>query len=281
MRLFFLLLAFALSGCNKRHTESKPTEDLGSNILSPKVAYQTTPPGTGVKIDSDLSKLSPRERFQALFFSTESYRREAVRLMVEEANRVAKDLQLDENLPITETNLLERYVTPPRMAQAMMMLGHISTTNYTYYFSVSNKFSFLTRQNLDREFVQLRTEYLWPIERLDTNAAYRLATELLAAVSVDVDALNRDCAVRIESCRPEGKNSKHFVPIYWISWVSKNPTKGEIVAMVELFEPTRTIRQLYVKRAEYILRKPLEITNLDYLLSQTNASPTPPTRQFP
>jgi len=52
--------------------------------------------------------------------------------------------------------------------------------------------------------------------------------------------------------------------------VAKGEQKLGSVAGIELLEPTKSIHQLYVKRAEYILRKPIVITNLDFLLSQTN-----------
>ncbi len=101
---------------------------------------------------------------------------------------------------------------------------------------------------------------------MDTNAAYQSATQFLNAASMDVKALNRDCSLTIRAFTPEGEQSAHFVPVYWVSW-SKD---GEPVASVELFEPTKTIRQMHVNRSEYILRQPLQITNLDFLLSQTN-----------
>jgi len=37
---------------------------------------------------------------------------------------------------------------------------------------------------------------------------------------------------------------------------------------------TKTILQMHVNKSEYILRKPLQITNLDFLFSQTNAPVT-------
>ena len=37
---------------------------------------------------------------------------------------------------------------------------------------------------------------------------------------------------------------------------------------------TKTILQTQVNKSEYILRKPLQITNLDFLFSQTNAPVT-------
>ena len=81
----------------------------------------------------------------------------------------------------------------------------------------------------------------------------------------------------ILSVTPEGPDGKHFVPVYSVTWVSKR-AEGQDIGMgsgasIELFEPTREIRQLHVLSSEYILRKPLEVQNLDSLLAQTNATP--------
>jgi hypothetical protein len=207
-----------------------------------------------------------------MMFTTKAYREEALRLIIEEANCVARELNLPESLPITETNLLGAYITPPRMAQGMRALGNITTSNYTYYISVDNKFSFLVRRNLEQEYSNLRAHCLWPMSRMDTNAAYQIATQLLAAASMDVNALNRDCKVQIQAFTPEGRAGKHFVPVYWVYWVA--PSRG-ITASIEFVLPTRTILQMHVKDSKYILRKPLEIANLNFLLSPTNSAPVP------
>ena len=84
--------------------------------------------------------------------------------------------------------------------------------------------------------------------------------------SMDVKALNRDCKLTIRVFTPEGEHGSHFVPIYWVSWgIGDKP-----VASVELFEPTKTLRQMHVNGPKYILRQPSQVTNLDFLLSQTN-----------
>jgi hypothetical protein len=214
--------------------------------------------------------MNPKERFNALTFTTPAYRNEALRLVIEEANRVAQELNLQEQLPITQTNLLEAYISPPRMAQGMKAIGNITTSNYVYYVSVGNKFSFLVRTHLEEEETQARSKYLWPVSQVDTNAAYQLATQFLAAASMDVNALNTNCDLHIDTCLLESAKGKHFVPLYWITWSEKN-NRGLGGASIELFLPTKTILQIHVNKSEYILRKPLEITNLDYLLSQTNA----------
>lgn len=186
---------------------------------------------------------------------------------------MALDLQLSELLPILETNLLEIYITPPRMDQGMKAIGSITTSNYTYFVSVGNKFSSLVRNKLEREYGELQKKYLWPMNQADTNAAYQLATQILTTASMDVAALNRDGSVLINAFTPEGKNGKHFVPVYWVSWIKAREVGT--LASLELLLPTKTIRRLHVNKSEYILRKPLEITNADFLLSQTNAPAKP------
>lgn len=230
----------------------------------------------------DLMQMTSKERFQQLKFTTPAYRKEALRLVIEEANQVAHELNLLEPLPIVETNLVSAYIPAPGMARRLGGgLGNITTSNYTYYVSVANKFSFLEKRNMEQEYIRLRNQYLWSVKRMDTNVAYQAATQFLAAASMDVIALNQDCDVHIDAFMPEGINGKVFVPVYGIHWTSKNPEIRGSVAEVKYIEPTKTICQLRVSKPEYILRKSLLITNLDFLLSQTNApsssnAPAPP-----
>ncbi len=148
--------------------------------------------------------------------------------------------------------------------------GNITTSNYTYYITIADKFSFLEKRNMEQDYRDLKVQYLWSTNRLDTNAAYQLAVRFLKEASMDVNGLNRDCDVHIEALFPGGKSGKSFVPIYWVYW-EKRMSKGHgSMASVEVFEPTRTIRSLRVEDAKYILRKPLQVANVDSLLGQTN-----------
>lgn len=208
-------------------------------------------------------------RLRTLTAITPAYRTEAVRLLLGEANNIAKALSLGEQLPITEKELLGSYVSPPAFAQSFGALGNITTSNYVYYVSVGGKFSFLVRTRLREEYADLRRQASRDMALLDTNAAFGLATQFLAQASMDVEALNRDCKVRTTALTPDGPAGKHFVPVYWVSWLKAESGRGS-AASVELFEPTKTLRQMYVNESKYILRKPLVITNRDYLLSQTN-----------
>jgi hypothetical protein len=207
-----------------------------------------------------------------MMFTTPAYHQEALRLVIEEANRVARELNLPESLPIVESNLVTSYIPSPGMAQRLGgALGNVTTSNYTYYVSIANKFSFLEKRGMEETYSELRNKYLWPINRMDTNAAYQLATQFLAAASMDVKSINRDCNVYIDAFMPNGTGSKFFVPIYGVHWTSKNSQIRGSLAEVKFIAPTKTICQLRVSNPEYIFRRALQITNLVSLLNTNNA----------
>ena len=93
----------------------------------------------------------------------------------------------------------------------------------------------------------------------------------MSAAGVDVDALNRDCTVDVRASTPEGPRGKHFVPDYWIAWQRFRTN----IAFLEYFEPENSIRSLHVYDSKYLLRKPVVITNLLELLSDTNFPANP------
>ena len=194
--------------------------------------------------------------------ASDRYRGDALRLLIEEANKVAHDLKLDERLPIVEADLVAQYVPGLPIAPKLRIVGNISTSNYTYYVSIDNKFSFLERTGLAREYERLKQQYLWPMSRLDTNAAITLATQLLSSVPMDVDALNREARINVLAFTPEGKSGAHFVPVYWVYWMPKDVSRNGSIATLQLFTPTRLVLQLRVERSKYILRRPLPVERL-------------------
>jgi hypothetical protein len=209
-------------------------------------------------------------------FSTEAYEREAVKLLLEEANRVAKELRLPESLPITESNLTRVFIV--RYGMSLMkpkMIGNIHTKDYGYFVSVGHRLSYVEGAHQDEDALRWMDEYRWPKDRLDTQGAYQLATQWLAAARMDVESLNRECRVQIKpdpfANRDPGRGK--FVPIYFVSWQSpQNRAEGYgDVASVKLFYPSKTLISMRVEASKYILRPPLVFTNLDQLLLETNA----------
>lgn len=228
--------------------------------------------------------------FANWMFTTPAYNKEALRFVIQEANSVAQELQLPEQLPVTETNILESFITPyPMRRHTRGAVGNVTTSNYIYCVSIDGKFSYLEKTHQDAQRSEWAAEYSTPVSQLDpntgqqifetntaftlldTNAAYQLATQWLADVSMDVSGLNQDYPHLVHPTLVWGSRGElRFVPLYWISWSHKY---GETsTAYVEVFLPTKTLVQLRVEDSKYILRKPLVFTNLDYLLSQTNAS---------
>lgn len=211
-------------------------------------------------------------------FTTREYREAAFKLVLQEANRVAIELQLPEKLPIMETNLVEAFITPFGFNCLHQSIGSVTTKKYCYFISQGNKFNEVDATDYDQICGKLRGRGTLPITQLNTNSAYQLATQWLTAVSMDVGGLNRECTAHAALSpfwngltklgeRPQ----KRFAPIYFVWWTSpKNDNDGHgCVAYVELYTPTKTLLQLSVSDPRYIHRQPLLFTNLDSLLPGT------------
>jgi hypothetical protein len=195
-------------------------------------------------------------------FTTTLYRDAAVKLVLQEANQVAQELKLPEELPITKSNIVEYHIGPFGFNYAYRSIGTVATKNYAYCVSLNDSFSYLEGMHQLEDCLNYLARYTWPVGRINTNAAVQLATQWLADVHMDVAALNRDCSVSatIDTAYVQAPSGK-FVPIYWIAWIPKNG-ESRCAADVRLFTPTKALLQLRVEDPKYILRKPLVFTNL-------------------
>jgi len=211
-------------------------------------------------------------------FTTPAFQNEALKLVIEEANKVAKGLKLADNLPITPSNITESFVGPFGYTLKYAKVGNITTKNYMYGVEQGNKFSDLVVSDYDRTCLGLKEKVTLPISDIDTNQAYMLARSWLGAISMDVDGLNRDCTLHIAVspiwnglAKLGSKPRKRFVPIYYVWWTSgaQSAEGSGDVAHVELFAPANRLLQLSVRDPKFILRKPLAFTNLDSLFPGT------------
>jgi hypothetical protein len=223
------------------------------------------PPGVPRTVDTNGKTLWIKPQF-----TTPAFQKEALRLVVQEANVVAKELKLHDQLPITQSNIVEYFVGPFEYSYAYRRIGNITTKNYMYGAEAGDKFSVIAdTHEKEKCWSYLDKGYVWPISRIDTNSAFQLATQWLSAVHMDVAGMNRDCRVNVsvDSAYVQAPVGK-FVPIYWVSWVPKNG-EGLSTAGVRLFTPTKTLLDLMVYDPKYILRKPLVFTNLSELFPGT------------
>jgi hypothetical protein len=243
-----------------------------ATVASVHAAVEDLPPGVPKAISPDGSVDIP------LMFTTKAYEDEAFRLLVREASRVAEELKLPEKIPIREVNITDRFISPFGYSRTRGRIGRVTTSKYTYAVVQSNKFSDLTIVAYSKTCSELTERGRWPIARLDTKTAYALATQWLAALSMDVSSMNHNCEAHVALSpfwnglaklgqKPQGS----FVPIYFVWWSSpQNRLEGGgSVAYVELFLPERMLLQLSVQDQRYIARKALTFTNLGALFPGT------------
>ena len=253
-----------LSQCSIHGHAARPSaaeieEDLVdlADLENRYVKKQADPSYTGAKYAFDLG------------FTTPAYQRTVLTILLEEANNVARDLNLAEQIPIKSNNLSRVSIVPP-IAVRDGLIGAIDTSNYSYLFG-GKKFTAVLIRDPAGSFNHAEARYLWPISRVDTNAAFQTATQMMAAAHIDVAGLIRDCRAEITDARPEYLRGIQFVPIYTIRWLLRQgPRKDERVALVEFLEPTRTIRQLRCN-SRYSLRPTLEVTNRRELMIEGHA----------
>jgi hypothetical protein len=208
-------------------------------------------------------------------FTTKQYQQAAFKLVLREANQVAKELELPGEYPIVESNLVEAIITPFGFNFVNNTIGSVTTKNYCYYISQGNMFSYIEGTHQTAECLSLENSFTWPKEQIDTNSAYRLAVHFLTAVSMDVRKLRRDCNVII---KPDNiyvhPPPEFFVPLYWVNWTRKGYVpNGDVanaisndIASVLVFTPTKKLFSLRVEDPRYIGRRPLVFTNIDSLL---------------
>jgi hypothetical protein len=201
-------------------------------------------------------------------FTTPAFQEEGLRLVLEEANRVSRELQLPESLPITRSNLTHAFISPFGYTYIRKKIGNVTTSNFWYGVEQDYKLSDLGIANYDERCREYWQKYQWPISRLDTNAPYPLATQWLAAVRMDVAGLNRDCDMHV-SVSPYWNDVElgeipkdKFTPMYCVWWSPKGTRGTTGGALVEVFLPTKTLLQLKVRDPKYILRPSLVFTNL-------------------
>ncbi len=199
------------------------------------------------------------------------YRQEALAVTLDEANRVAKALGLDEKQPITLDDVKEVYICPEYDAREQDGIANIHTANYGYYISRTNKLCYVDGLNHRADLRGYIERYKWPVSKVDTKAAYHTATQWLGAIEVDVARLTRECRVQIDYCSlgdadwAKGSNqmqSRFFTPVYYLSWYRRSHNSQGAAASVIFCAPSGTLMQLRVDYAPYLGGRAVQMTNV-------------------
>lgn len=196
-----------------------------------------------------------------------AYKEAISKLMLSEVNDYATQLGLAESLPITTNSLKELFVSSPFLAERFGALGSLYTTNFSYGFGKGKHLCYITRiiKGMNPYDYDANRPYAIDPSQVNTNEAYNMATQFLAKAFVDVSRLSTSSIVTIQPWVILHMTTSK----YTVQW----ERNGKPVVKVVLSPPKAELWTLRVEDPDLILRKPLEVTSLDYLLSQTNAPP--------
>ncbi|MGH7977280.1 MAG: hypothetical protein ACREC8_11545 [Limisphaerales bacterium] len=236
-----------------------------------------------------------------------AYRSAAVQQMLEEANYFSEHLKLPPPHPIRLNDLQDIFVSAPwfsmtdenfyKFAQQSVSAdpiiakiraarfgagGNLQTTNFSFSFARGRLFGIENRINHDERFSMYATWARTP-SLINTNGAYQLATQWLAAVDIDVAALNKKYRHKVEQRwfwnqpgfihHPPGDTNKTMLPIYEVTWGAEAANHP---AFVQILGTTKELMKLHLGDLSLSRRPLLVITNAIKL----NNIPDPPIKQL-
>ncbi|MGH7953142.1 MAG: hypothetical protein ACREFE_14670 [Limisphaerales bacterium] len=206
----------------------------------------------------------------ALFLKREkppAYQAAMLKVLLAEANDYVAALNLPEKRPLTKDSIKDCFIGSPYVAEHFGGLGSFQTTNFSYGFGKGKHLCYITRIiKGDNPFdYNANKRYAIDPSEADTNAAYSMATQFLAKAFVNVSQLSTSSVVSVEPWVILHMTTSK----YTVEWRRGDKPVVKVVLAV----PKDELWTLRVEDPNLILRKPLQITNLDYLLSQTNVPP--------
>jgi hypothetical protein len=175
-------------------------------------------------------------------------------LMICDANDVALKLHLPEDIPITQDHVVECLVTEPDVMRIIGMGGVFHTTNWVYSYPRAGKLAYLIRKYPDfwkKNDPRAYRRYAVQESLINTNRALEMASNWLAAFSVDLPRLSNDCRIEVHVTRILDM----VIPEYEAAWL-KGKTK---VVTIRFLEPEGQLWQIRVEDPSYLLRT--SITN--------------------
>jgi hypothetical protein len=201
-------------------------------------------------------------------------------MAVASANFVAQRLNLNPR-PIEQKDVIGVFVAPPGQFERPVTPGvNLMTSNFMFIFHEGKLLSVMnTKTNIEE--VEHYREWASMPSLIDSNGAYRLATNWLSRVFVDVSTLNRKYKVTVGQpsfLGDEGANSTYpanwghvgtnriTLPLYYVTW-----NNGDYeAAKVGVFGPTKQFVGLTIRDESLTDRVYLTVTNQKELVDMTN-----------
>lgn len=197
-----------------------------------------------------------------------AYKAAVVQLILGEANHASLQLNLPTPHPIEATNIIESFVGAPRFGFS----GSIYTTNFSFGVGHDNaKLWRITRMEngmdaFSTEMVHELKE-LRPKSLIDETGAYKLSTQWLSAISVNIPALEKKRALSIRHVHVQSTTDASgyvFLPIYVVAWGNTNDPDVQVT----ILGSTKELLELVINNTSFSSRPPLVVTNADELQNQ-------------
>ena len=200
------------------------------------------------------------------FMLSLAYRYVATIAMLLDINYCAAKLELPIRLPLRPELVDAVYVNPPRV----FVGGSVITQGYFFGYSHSGQLRFIYRRFPDSRSSLVERQMRWARMRsliTTTNEAYRLATNVLWRIEVNVNALERSNQVAVVQHFFYGGDgvragSKVDLPAYDVRWSHG----GEQAVAVTLFGPDKRVLQLVQDDISFSGRPRELIRNAEELL---------------
>ena len=212
--------------------------------------------------------------------SSTAYNFVAMMLMLAEAGFFGSVMELPGGGAFTERDVRRgSHVGPP-------VLGHISGSilagEHFFGFWQGHLANFHKRgfmpQDSDQAIRNRNLELAKFPSLIDTNGAYELATNRLAAYGIDIRALETKYRRNIVQWKfyPEGREGPILLlPVYrveWLGFILRTQTNRErAVVSVDIFGATREVVEFHVLDDSLFLRPPIQIKNLEKLMAISDA----------
>jgi hypothetical protein len=239
----------------------------------------------------------------------------AIPRMLQEANWAAARLKLPTHYPIQITDIVDCFAGSPspevfyssnrfpdtiygahiydsdiprdaRMSALQIgIAGRIANTNFEFGFE-QGKLCRVTR--MSRPAVEYYADNLDGLvgkpSLIDTNGAYQLATQWLAAVDIDMAALNKlKWTVNQLHYKGRGMTNYATLPLYYVDFGNIHyPADGNIPAFdkpqvsVEVLGTTKELQELMIKDLSFSRRPLMLVTNVLEMIR----TPVPPIKQM-
>jgi hypothetical protein len=198
-------------------------------------------------------------------FVSLAYKYVALALMLAEANHAIESIGVSGWKPITAADIVSYHITPPRLRPG----GSLNTPKYMFGFGHEGKLQFIhvyqSEHALSIEERHLRWAKMKSL--VDTNEAYRLATNWLSKLDVDVVALEKAHSPHVmqmfyyEGGKPIPER-RVMLPRFEVRWGSNSPA-----IWVSVFGPTSEPLQIRQEDISFSRRPRGLVKDAERLLS--------------